>query len=139
MLHDGTIESWKGNRERLVLKVSCLYLAELIDKGFEYFYVQIENIRRIEFVAWMNSIDMGQRVFTELEDIFKADLEILSVDIRQDDVQIICNQHDTKFEYFGGNLIINCSRANIFDHNNNLLVVDEFVNVCKKYWDGFSK
>ena len=45
ILHDGTIEGWTGDSSKLVLTVSCFYLAELIDKNFEYFYwYKKENI-----------------------------------------------------------------------------------------------
>ncbi|MBC3787447.1 hypothetical protein [Spirosoma utsteinense] len=135
ILHDGTIESWTGNKEKLLLKVGCLYLAELIDKDFECFYVEVEQIKKIEFFAWMNPIDQEQKIFTELEEIFKTELEILSAEKSEDDILIVCNQHDTAFEYCGGKLTINCESIKIFDERHNILKIDEFDKICKQYWD----
>jgi hypothetical protein len=134
VLHDGTIESWTGDKEKLLLKVGCLYLAELIDKDFEYFYVEINEIKKIELFAWMNPIDQKQKIFTELEDIFKTELEILSADKNEDDVLIVCNQHDTTFEFCGGNLTLNCESIRVFDERQNNLTIEEFDKICKQYW-----
>ncbi len=134
MLHDGTIESWTGNKDKLLLKVSCLYLAELIDKDFEYFYVEINKIKKIELFAWMNPIDQEQKVFTELEDIFQAELEILSADKNEDDTIIVCNQHDITFDFCGGNLTLNCENIKVLDERHNNLTIDVLEIICNQYW-----
>lgn len=134
ILHDGTIESWNGDINKLTLKVSCLYLAELIDNSFEYFYIELYNINKIELFAWMNPINLEQKIFTELEDIFKAELEILSADKKENDVIIACNQHDLEFDYCGGNLTLNCEEIKIFDEMKNHLSIDDIDNICNKYW-----
>jgi hypothetical protein len=137
ILHDGTIESWTGNKEKLLLKVGCTYLAELIDKNFEYFYLEINAIKKIELFAWMNPIDQAQKIYTELEDIFKPNLEILSADKKENDVLITCNKHDTTFQYCGGNLTLNCESIRVFDEKLNVITISEFYKICKHYWDNF--
>ena len=52
---------------------------------------------------------------TEVEEIFKADLEISSVRVKDDKIEISCNQHDLRFDYCGGDLIINCDGIKIYD------------------------
>lgn len=139
ILHDGWIETWSGNRNKLVLIIGCTYLAELIDKSFEYFYVELFDIRKIEFFAWMNPISLEQKIFTELSEIFQAELEILSSDKKDDDVVVVCNQHDTKFDYCGGNLTLNCQNIKVFDQSKRQLSIEEFDEICKKYWNHFGQ
>lgn len=139
ILHDGTIESWSGDKSKLILKVSCLYLAKLIDKDFEYFYIEINKIQKIELEAWMNPIDLEQKYFTELDDIFRAELEILSADKKENDVIITCNQSNTDFNYCGGNLTLNCLKIKVYDQSKNELTIEKFGEVCKQYWDNFGK
>jgi hypothetical protein len=139
ILHDGTIESWTGDKEKLLLKVSCFYLAELIDKDFEYFYIEIIEVQKIELDTWINPIENGPQIFTELSDIFKAELEILSADIKDKDVVITCNQPFRDMNYSGGNLTINCKSLKVFDHDKNELTIEEFEKICNQYWDNFGK
>jgi len=89
-LHDGVIEGWSGNSERLTLRVGCRYLAELMDKSFSYFFIEVIGISRIEFAVWADTHARSSKNFTELHDIFGADLEILSADIKDDSVLIAC-------------------------------------------------
>jgi hypothetical protein len=39
ILHDGTISAWTGEKNLLTLTVDCEYLAELIDKSFDKFFL----------------------------------------------------------------------------------------------------
>lgn len=135
ILHDGTIESWTGDKNKLVLKVSCLYLAELIDKDFEYFYIEITDITIIELFAWMNPIEQEQKIFTEIDDIFKAELEILSADKKEENALIVCSQHNTDYEYCGGNLTLNCNDIKVLDQNKKYLTIEKFDEICNQYWN----
>ncbi|MFZ1799042.1 MAG: hypothetical protein WAU24_04195 [Chitinophagaceae bacterium] len=108
ILHDGTTSSWTGDKDLLMLKVNCDYLAERIDKSFKSFYVECRQIDKLELHPWMNPIDLPQTLLTDFNDIFKAELEILSADIENDFVKITCNQHDTDFDYCGGTLLFSC-------------------------------
>lgn len=139
ILHDGTIESWTGDKNKLVLKVSCFYLAELIDKDFEYFYIEITEILKIELDTWINPIEKGPQIFTEISDIFKAELEILSADKVDNEIVITCNQPFRDMNYSGGNLTLNCKSIKVFDQNINELTIEKFGEICKQYWDNFGK
>ncbi|SFN21995.1 hypothetical protein SAMN05428949_1988 [Chitinophaga sp. YR627] len=86
----------------------------------------------------MNPITLPQILLTEIEDIFKASLEILSADIENEFVKITCNQHNTDFDYCGGTLLLNCKTIKIFDQGNCQLTLAEFGDICKGYWDDFS-
>jgi hypothetical protein len=111
ILHDGTISAWTGNKSLMTLTVDCRYLAERIDKSFDKFYVELSNIDKIELDPWTNPVALSA----------------------------VINQHDTELDYSGGNLTISCQAIKIFDQNKNELTVDQFDEICKNYWDEWSK
>ena len=119
ILHDGVISAWTGNKNLLTLTVECKYLAERIDKSFDNFYVELSIIDKIELDPWSNTFDIQAIIKTELHDIFKSKLEILSADIKDNVVVVTCNQHNTDFDYCGGNLTISCLSIKVFDQSKN--------------------
>jgi len=139
ILHDGTISACTGDKDLLTLTVDCEYLAERIDKSFDKFYVDLIKVNKLELNPWTNPIDLPTITKTDYSDIFKAELEILSADIKDDVVVITCNQHDTRFDYCGGNLTLSCQAIKVFDQNKNELTIDQFGEICKNYWDEWSK
>ena len=139
ILHDGVIESWTGSKEKLTLKISCRYLAELLNKDFEYFYIVIDKIEKIQFSPWMNPINKKQKLFSELNDIFQAELEILSSEKKEADSLIVCNQHNTAFDFCGGDLTLRCGEIKIFDQQMKYLEIDKLEEICDQYWSGIKK
>lgn len=134
ILHDGTISGWTGDSNLLTLTIDCQYLAERIDKSFDRFYVDLIQIDNLYLTTWPNPFDSPVLTLTDLKEIFKAELEILSAEIKENLVVVSCNQHDTGFSYCGGNLTINCMAIRISDQNRNELTIDEFENICNGYW-----
>jgi hypothetical protein len=96
-------------------------------------------VDKLELDPWTNPIDAPTIVKTNFADIFKAELEILSADIKDGIVVITCNQHDTSFDYCGGNLTISCQAIKVFDQNKKELTIDQLEEICKNYWDEWSK
>jgi hypothetical protein len=139
ILHDGTIAAWTGDKNLLTLTIECLYLAERIDKSFDKFYVELIQVEALCLVTWPNPFDLPVQIFTELHDIFKAELEILSAEIKDENVIVACNQSDMTFNYCGGHITIGCQAIKIFDQNKNEMTIDELYTICKSYWDGWSK
>ena len=139
ILHDGTVSAWTGDKDLLTLTVDCEYLAERIDKSFDKFFVELTRLDELFLSIWTNPFDLPVQTLTDLSDIFKAELEILSADIKEGKVIIACNQHDTDLDYCGGNLTISCQTIKVFDQNKNELTIDQFGEICKIYWDEWSK
>ena len=138
ILHDGRTSLWTGDKNLLSLKFDSQWLAERIDKSYESFYIEFRQIEKIEFHPWMNPITLPQTLLTDIDDIFKASLEILSADIENDFIKITCNQHNTDFDYCGGTLLLNCKIIKIFDQDKRELSMDEFGEINKAYWKDFS-
>lgn len=139
ILHDGAISAWTGDKNLLTLTVECQYLAERIDKSFDKFYVELLSVDKLELDPWANPVDLPVIIKTDLSDIFKAELEILSAEIKDDTVIVTCNQNDTDFDYCGGNLTIGCQTIKVFDQNKNELTIEQFGEICKNYWDEWNK
>lgn len=115
ILHDGTISAWAGNKDLMTLTVDCEYLAKRIDKSFDKFFVELIQLDELFLSTWPNPFDLPVKILTEPSDIFKAELEILTADIKDEKVVIACNQHDTEFDYCGGILTISCESIKVFD------------------------
>jgi hypothetical protein len=135
IFHDGTICEWTGDKNLLTLKVECLYLAERINKSFDSFYIDLISIDKLLLDLWMNPVELQKQIKTELADIFKADLDIISTKTEDDHVAISCNQTDTSLDYCGGTLLLSCQSIQVFDQNKNPLKIDQLEGICKSYWD----
>lgn len=135
IFHDGIITKWTGNKTNLTLTIECQYLAKIIDSSFELFFVDLINIEKISFNAWMNPINLPQKVFTEIDQVFQANLEILSAENFGNEVVIDCNQHDTNFDFCGGKLSIKCDDIIIKNQNNNILTIDDLDRISNEYWN----
>jgi hypothetical protein len=85
--------------------------------------------------TWPNPFNLPVLTLTDLNDIFKAGLEILSADIAENEVVFACNQHNTDFDYCGGNLKVGCRTIKIYDQNKNELTIDKLDEISKKYWN----
>ena len=139
ILHDGATSTWAGDKDFLTLKVNCEYLAERIDKSFKSFFVEFRQIDKLELHPWMNPIALPQILLTEIKDIFKAELEILSAVIEDDFVKITCNQHNLDFDYCGGTLLLNCKKTKIFDQARRQLTIGEFDKISNDYWNACNR
>jgi hypothetical protein len=137
ILHDGTIESWSGDKLKLNLKVSCSYLAERINKSFEYFFIELQGISKIKFEAWVIQEESGQRILTEMRDIFSAELGILTAKKERDYVVVSCNQDDRKLDYCGGTLSLSCEGIKINDQDLNPLTIEFMKEISSNYWEKF--
>ena len=135
ILHDGRTSTWTGDKNFLTLKINCEYLAERMDKSFKSFFVECRQIDKLELHPWMNPIGLPQILLIEIEDIFKAELEILSAEIENDFVKITCSQHNLDFDYCGGTLLLNCKQIKIFDQARRQLTIEEFDKICNDYWN----
>ncbi len=138
ILHDGTISSWNGDLTSLTLTVECQYLAELIDPSFDRFYVELCEVKELFLLTWPNPADLPGQKLEQLKDIFAAELEILSAEIKEGKIVVVCNQHDTKFDYCGGSLVIDCATVKVYDQGKTVLTPERLGEICKSYWDRWS-
>lgn len=139
IFHDGVISGYIGDENLLRIEIGCEYLAERVNPSYKYFHVELEGIEKLEFLPWMNPIELPQISMKEAKDIFQAPLEILSAEIENDYVKIYCNQHNSGFGYSGGTILVNCTSVKVFDQGSVQITIDNLARVCNDYWDDFSK
>lgn len=108
---------FEGNKNCSTLIVECPYLAKQVNRSFDSFYVELLEVAELSLLTWPNPFNLPAQVLSEPKDIFKATLEVLSADISGDAVLIACNQHDTSFDYCGGNLTLSCRYNRQFENS----------------------
>lgn len=131
--HDGSIEEVAEMPGQLILKISCRYLAALIDKSFAYFYLHLKDISKLQLLCWTAE----QKVRTEIAGIFNPELEILTAKQEGGDVLISCSVDDHSYGYCGGDLILNCGGISLYDHNKQALSIERLKMICGQYWAAF--
>jgi len=139
IFHDGGIVDCRGDLNKLFLSVQCNYLAELINPRYENFYIELIDITKLDFEPWMNPFELDKIEFNDHEEFLKVGLEILSAEIKDNCVLVACNQHDINLDYCGGHLMVSANIVTVYDHDINLLTIDELDSLCNLYWDKVSK
>ena len=138
IFHDGTISAYSGDKDHLTMTVDCQYLAEQIDSRFDKFFIQLTKVEELDLTTWPRNKSDLARTLTELDHVFKADLEILNVNQNEKGVKAIsCLQLDPDFDYSGGDLRIIAEEIRIFDQSKNEISVDQLLGLAKKYWESF--
>jgi len=92
IFHDGSIEDFVGDFTNLELQISCTYLAEMEEKGNEYFYLTVTNVELLEFHCW------NGKVVKNLENILKLGVEIGYSKIEDGIIKISCHTWEYKDE-----------------------------------------
>ena len=138
ILHDGSVKEWWYHEHVLTLKISCQYLAQLIQPDYNFFFIDLVGTRKVELQPWWDNI-IENDVLIKLEEIFAGELEILSAKIVQDKVQVACNQRSKTLSYTGGNLILRCENVVIHDEAKTELSLNEFDKICNAYWGSIGK
>jgi hypothetical protein len=135
IFHDGDIIFDCEEETTQTWKIDCQYLAEIINHRFHFFWVKIINCNLMEFTPWMNQLESPKETWKTSNKIFQTELEILSAKESNKTIEIICNQIDTRLNYRGGNLILDCEGIKIFDQDWNNIEYERLRKICSDYWN----
>ena len=142
ILHDGTIESYEQQHNSILLKISCIYLAELIHSSFQYFWIELKDVYSISLQPWLKD---SQKIFfwTDLKLIFQKDLEILNANITAEEtVKVVCECMDIfegeEISYVGGTLEFDCHSICVFDESEREVSLDTLKKTATQYWGNFT-
>lgn len=133
--HDGDIIFDKEEESNQIWKIDCQYLAEMINPKYNHFWIKIYNYSFIQFHPWMNPIDLPEEVWTNMEGIFQTELEISSAEKKDNKVVILCNQHNSDFNFCGGELLLECKGIEVFDQEWNKIEFEQLRKICNSYWN----
>lgn len=133
MLHDGTIVRAIDNNSNIELKVNIQYLAELINKDFEYLFVNLRNVQNLSFEAWTDE----PLTIINPKEIFNLELAILSTEITETGNLIVhCSCFNSINNLFsGGKLIFKCDDFEIMDEAHQSITLDKLKELTTHYWD----
>ncbi|MCG8575035.1 MAG: hypothetical protein MI810_09150 [Flavobacteriales bacterium] len=140
IFHDGSISAWELKDGQLNLTINCLYLAERISDNFEVFYLQLNNIEKLEFAIWPDQEDSTPpTILTDPKVFFDTDLEILSGKLNDDCIEVSCAQHDTTAGYPGGELRLKADNIVVFDQDRNEIPFEQLDELCTAYWKAWKE
>ena len=139
--HDGTIEDWNGNSEKLLLKISCEYLAEILDQTFEYFYVELNNVSKLELLTYSNDNtnvkNQEPNIVCEFSDIFSEEIDIFYAKTVNSYVEINCWQTNAIKNYVANAFLISCDEIKIYDQNKIEISDEKLFEISDLYWSNF--
>jgi hypothetical protein len=123
-LHDGGLDECEGNYEELWLKVSCRYLAELIEKDFDYFYLKLLDVKYLYFQEYDGN---KQQIYNTI-DLEQLNIELLYSKIESERVQVDCTK---------GVLYLLCNSIEIFDQARRPMSTQALFDIAILYWSNF--
>ena len=132
--HDGWIVNCYLERDILYMDVEIQYLAERIDPSFHKFSIELIQVDNISFSTWPNNTQSQPEILTEISTIFTPDLEILQGKLRDDLIEVTCNQPSSDFGYCGGEIYFTALSAKVTDGAGKSYSLDELDGLCKGYW-----
>ena len=136
IFHDGTIEKAVLSDRTMRMTIDIRYLAERIKVKYQYFFVELEAFRNVEFHAWSGILGNEKEVLSNLTAIFSTELEILEANLKQERFEVICNIHSrSKSNYCGGELLFQADSARVFDEANKEYSISELEELCRAYWN----
>ncbi len=135
IFHDGSIINWAELEDGLELEVSCIYLAELINKDYELFYIKLINIHEIFFEPWYIQQEKDEKI-TGYDKLFTLHLEIMSGKIMENHIGVFSYTRSYPELFSGGILKIGCDYITVFDQKKNALSYSTLDNLCRTYWRG---
>ncbi|HEY1014967.1 MAG TPA: hypothetical protein VGE07_19825 [Herpetosiphonaceae bacterium] len=141
IFHDGWISAaaWRG--PDLLLTVEIPYLAERVDPGWERFAVELRAVGGLEFEPWYHQPPhtADSALLAELDAIFQAELDILSCDLEDGRVKLVCNQTSDDADWCGGFLRFAAAGALVFDEGGAPWDLDQLIELCQGYWEQWEK
>jgi hypothetical protein len=133
IFHDGYIDDFKIESNRIDLKIGTQYLAELIHKQHEYINLSLLGVESINYDAWTDE----PFVMTDWKEIFNLGIGILSTETDNEGKLIVHSDCDDapNDSFQGGKLIIKCSDYKLSDEEGSNLTIEKLKELSSYYWN----
>ena len=139
VFHDGIITNVKIDRATLSFDVKILYLAQRINTEFQKFYISLTDYKGLRFTTWPVINEAEVQEMLDPDEIFKPELEILSGELKDGQVQVMCNQPSPEFDYCGGELSFSAELMTVMDEIGKNYSLKELCALSRGYWEDWSK
>jgi len=134
IFHDGEIACCEPNGDALRLEVEIEYLAERINPAFRKFTIQLYGVEDLRFQTWPRDPQSHPEILRDLKVISKSELGILQGNIKEGQIQVICDQHAPEFDYCGGELFFTAESVEVFDESGKSYSMKALDELCEGYW-----
>ncbi|QAU33260.1 hypothetical protein [Janthinobacterium sp. 17J80-10] len=138
MFHDGVIASHLASKDGLLLIVEIKYLAQRINPAYTKFLLCLFDARDIQFHTWPNNADNPAKFISAIDEIFQPHLAILQGEVRNQKIEVVCNQASPNFPYCGGELEFHAESATVSDESGRFWRLEDLEELSKAYWDEWS-
>ena len=142
IFHDGAICSYELSKSDLTLRISCQYLAEIINPDFENFYLSLHNVNLIELVTYTELKDnpaTAPNLLSDVGTIFEEEIDIFNAKPFENYVEINCWQVNERLNHLGNKLRLNCAAYTLSTENRGVIPLTYLNEICTKYWRAFNK
>lgn len=131
--HDGSIVHFCCEEDSLLLEVEIQFLAKRVDARFQKFFVRLAGLENVYFKTWPRGPKAESAVLVDMAAIFKPELEILDANLKENEIQVVCNQYSPEFNYRGGELYFCAASAEVTDEAGKVYSIDELAVL----WGGY--
>lgn len=133
IFHDGCIKDYECVDNDLKLTMEINFLAELMDKTYEFINLILFNVNSFYFEPWTGSITQ----ITDKETIFGFQLCVVSTEFDENNnVVVHCNcLENDHVDFEGGKLIIECDDFSLTDQVGNPLTLNQLKELSSHYWN----
>ena len=126
IFHDGTIVAIEKTGNDLRLKIDIQYLAELVEKEFEFFEVLLQQVSTFELATWDDGL------VADPEKIATLEFGIQSADLNETGRILV---HGDYYPNGGGTLTIEASACELYDQRGDRMSLDHLKELSRYYWD----
>ncbi len=130
MFHDGKIDQFHFENNRLNLRIRIRYLAEMVDPCFYDFYVTLNHC----YCVWLKPWSIGLPPLTDMHMLSTFTYDILEARSYNGMVEVSCTINDPDDLYRGGELMLDVTTIQVYDEVFNRISVDDLKSFSKRYW-----
>ena len=133
--HDGTIHLERKEGLNQYWKIDCLYLAKMIHPTYEFFWLKLDNVKRLEFHPLNKDLTTPTKIWTTFEAIAQLELEILTATVENNNIKIIGQQDNPILDSEGGELWLDSQGITFWDEKKQPLSAESFRVITNRYWN----
>ena len=139
IFHDGIVSRYEVEGADLLLTVEISYLAERVAPTYTKFFVRLAGTAELRFSTWPSDLESEPQQIVEAGEIFHPDLDILESSVKNEHIEVACNQTSEEYDYCGGTLSFRADTATVTDEAGKAYSVEELDQLCKAYWDDWAR